>query len=320
MNQLIPARVLAGILLLAGSLASAQTFPARPITLVAPFPPGSVTDTVTRVVAQGMQESLGQPVVVDNRAGAQGTIGAAYVAQSRPDGYTLVMSSSGMFVAKSFYKSLPYDPVKGLVPVAGVGATAMMFMVPENSPVKNMADLTALAKSGEGKLTVGYGSPSGQLALAMYANTVRVNPTPVSYRGIPQALTDLAGGQIGAAVVDTGSGVAQIGSGKMRAIAVTSPARSPSAPDVPTFEESFPGIGSFETLIAVQAPAGTPPAVIDRLDKAIHAVLAKPEVKSRFASLHTYVVSLSAAELNQRINTDIPRWEGLIKRAGIEQQ
>ena len=299
----------------------AQDFPVKPITLVAPFPAGSVTDNVTRVVAQALQESLGQTVIVENRAGAQGTVGAAYVARAKPDGYTLLMASSVMFVANSLYKSLPYDPVGSFQPVAGIGATSMMLMVNQSSPIKSIADLRKAAAVDRTAITIGFGSPSGQVVLALFSNAARVNPVPVSYRGIPQALTDLAGGHISVAIVDIGSGVAQMNSGKMRPIAISALARSAAAPDVPTLEESFPGVGvTLETIVTIVAPANTPPEIVARLEAAVRAALAKPETKARFATLTTAVLPLSTAELAQRLKTDNPKWDALIKTAGIEKQ
>ncbi len=297
----------------------AQDFPNKPVTLIAPFPAGSVTDTVTRTLAQGLQEILGQSVVVENRAGAQGTVGAAYVARSKPDGYTLLMASSGMFVAKSFYKTLSYEPSDGFQPVAGVGSTAMMFMVPEASPFKSIDDLTRATRADGKSVSIAFGSPSGQLALSLYSSAAKVNPVPVSYRGIPQALTDLLGGHVKVAIVDVGNGVAQINSGKMRSLAISAQARTPAAPNVPTLEEAFPNVGvSLETIIAIIGPAGMPPAVVEKLSNATQAVLARPDVKSRFASLNTAMLPLGTAQLAQRIKSDNPKWEALIKRAGIE--
>ncbi len=311
---------LTAAILLAASLTQAQDFPSKPITLVAPFPAGSVTDSVSRALAQALQEALGQPVLVDNRAGAQGTVGAAFVARAKPDGYTLLVASSVMFVANGLYKTLPYEPNEAFAPVSGLGSTSMMFMVNEASAFKSIADLTRAAKSDR-PVTIGFGSPSGQVALALYANAAKANPVPVSYRGIPQALTDLAGGHVNVAIVDLGSGVAQMNSGKMRPLAISAQSRSAAAPDVPTLEESFAGGGvSLETIIAIVAPANTPAPVIERLDIAIRAALAKPEVKSRFASLTTAVMPLATPELIQRLKTDNPKWETLIKKAGIEAQ
>ena len=309
----------ASLAVLGPSALHAQDFPNKPITLIAPFPAGSVTDTVTRTVAQGLQETLGQSVVVENRAGAQGTVGAAYVARSKPDGYTLLMASSGMFVAKSFYKTLSYEPTDGFQPVAGVGSTAMMFMVPESSTIKTIDDLTRAARADGKAISIAFGSPSGQLALSLYSSAAKVNPVPVSYRGIPQALTDLLGGHVKVAIVDVGNGVAQINSGKMRSLAISAQARTPAAPNVPTLEEAFPNVGvSLETIIAIIGPAGMPQAVVEKLSSATQAVLARPEVKARFASLNTAMLPLATPQLVQRIKGDNPKWEALIKKAGIE--
>lgn len=301
--------------------ALAQDFPNRPITLVAPFPAGSVTDSVSRSLAQAMQEILGQSVIVDNKAGAQGTIGAAYVAGSKPDGYTLLVGSSVMFVAKSLFKTLPYEPVDGFQPVAGIGSTSMMFMVKDSSAFKSIEDVASAAKAGREPVTIGYGSPSGQVALALFSNAAGAKPVGVSYKGIPQALTDLLGGHVAVAIVDIGSGVTQMKSGGMRALAISAQARSPAAPDVPTLAESLRGADiSLETIIAVVAPAKTPPAVVDRLEKAIRTALTKSEMRARLAGVSITPLPISATELTQRLKTDNPRWEGLIKAAGIEPQ
>lgn len=299
--------------------ALAQDFPVRPITLVAPFPAGSVTDAVTRVLAEALQHSLGQPALVDNRAGAQGTIAAAYVANAKPDGYTLLVGSSGMFVARSLFKTLSYDPVASFAPVAGVGSTAMMFVVPAASKLRSIEDLARAAR--QQPVSVAYGSPSGQTAVALVSAVTGTSPTAVSYRGIPQAITDLIGGQVQAAAVDIGSGLTQVNAGKLRALAISSAVRYPGAPEIPTLQEKYPkAAGTLETIIGIQAPAGTPQPVIARLDAAIRAALATTEVKARFQTLNTSVLPLSAKELDARIKADNPRWEALMKKAGIQPQ
>lgn len=312
--------VMSGLLILS-AFAHAQEFPNRPITLVVPFPAGSVTDGTARTIGQSISEALGQPVVVENRAGGQGTLGAAIVAQSKPDGYTLLAGSSVMFVAKSLYKRLPYDPDTAFVPVSGVGSTAMIFMVANDSPIQSIADLTKAVRAAKPPVTVGFGSPSGQVALALFSTVTQSNPVPVSYRGIPQALTDLTGGHIQAAIVDIGSGVAQIKGGKLRAIAISAASRYVGLSEVPTLEEAFPGAsGALETIIALQAPAGTPKWIVDRLDKAVRDGLAKPDVQARLAALNITVLPLSSPQTADRIKTDNPRWEAFIRKAGIEQE
>jgi len=318
--------VAAGVaLLLSGAMSApfAQTgdFPSRPITLVAPFPAGSVTDAVTRVLANALTQSLGKPVIVENKAGAQGTIGAAYVAKAKPDGYTLLVGSSVMFVANSLFKELSYDPVASFTPVANVGSTAMMFMVSQSSPYRTVADLAAAQRTSAQPVSMGYGSPSGQVAVALFSTVTKSEPLGIAYRGIPQALTDMLGGQIQVAVVDIGSAMAQMNGQKARALAISSASRYEGAPDVPTLQEAFPrASGTLETLISVMAPAGTPEPIVASLNSAIRSAMATTEVKARFQVLNTKVMPMDSKQLEERIRTDNPRWVELIKKAGIERQ
>ncbi len=304
-----------------GALAQADDFPSRPVTLVAPFPAGSVTDAVTRVLATALTNSLGKPVVVENKAGAQGTIGAAYVANAKPDGYTLLVGSSGMFVARSLYKTLPYDPMESFTPVAGVGSTAMMFLVASNSPLRSVADLAKAARQASPPVSMAYGSPSGQVAVSLFSTVTESKPIGVSYRGIPQAITDLIGGQVQVAAVDIGSALAQINGKTARALAISSASRYPGAPEVPTLQEAYPrAAGSLETIIAIMAPAGTPAPVVAKLEAALAQALATTSVKAHFQVLNTSVLPLSSKDLAARLRTDNPRWERLMKQAGIEPQ
>lgn len=318
---MIQRRELAALLAVAAPLLAPGAARSReaPITLVAPFPAGSVTDNIARTVGLAMQETLGQLVIIENRAGAQGTLGAAYVARSAADGRTLLVGSSVMFVARSLYKSLPYDPVESFQAVSGLGSTSMMFMVAAASPIQTAVDLVDAARREDKPLTIAYGSPSGQLTLALLASATRTNPLPVSYRGIPQSLTDLAGGHVDVAIVDLGSGIAQARAASLRPIAISAARRSGAAPEVPTLQEAFPSIGiALETIIAIQAPAGTPPDVVAQLDRGIQAALARPEVQRQFAILATTPLPLSARELADRVAQDNPRWAELIRRAGIQ--
>ena len=321
MRQHIPIRLLCIFFAFIATPIHAQNFPTKPIILVAPFPAGSVTDSVTRIVAKALSESIGQSVIVENKAGAQGTIGAAFVANSKPDGYTLLVGSSVMFVAKGMFKALPYDPMESFVPVAGLGSTAMMFLVAQSSPLKSMADLAKEAKASKKSVSMAFGSPSGQVAVALFSSVTQSDPIAVSYRGIPQAITDMMGGQVQVAVVDIGSGMAQVNGQKARALAISAANRSASAPQVPTLQEIFPNAtGSLETIIAIQAPAGTPAPVIEKLDIAFQKAMSSAEVKSQFQTLNTSVLSLSSKQLQDRLRTDNPRWTQLMVQAGIEAQ
>ncbi len=309
----------AGLMALTAAASRAQDSTSRAVTLVVPFPAGSVTDNVTRAVAQHLQDILGQPVVVDNRPGAQGTLAAAHVARSAPDGHTLLMGSSVMFVARSLIRNLSYDPVASFLPVSGIGATSMVFMVQAASPIRSLAELTVRARQADRPLNIAFGSPTGQVVLALFGAASGTQPTGVSYRGIPQAMTDLIAGHVDVAIVDLGTGLAQMRAAHARALAISAGARSPLAPDVPALQEAFPAAEvAVETIIAVQAPARTPPAAIRRLDEAIRAALERAPLQQRFAALSTAVLPLATAALEARIRSDNAKWEALIRQAGIE--
>jgi len=297
----------------------AAEFPSRPITLVVPYPAGSATDNVARPLAQALQENLKQTVLVLNRAGAQGTIGAQHVARAEPDGYTLLLASTTMFAGNSLFKNLPYDPIKSFEPISAIGSTSMMFMVQDSSPYKSIQDLTKAVKAKGDPIPIGFGAASAQVVLAMFTEETKGNITPVSYRGTPQALTDLAGGQIPVAVVDIGNGVAQMSSGRLRALAISAKKRSDAAPNVPALAETIPG-ASLETIIAVVGPAGIPKPIVERLNRALLEVLNTPEIKKSFAATTTEITPLSTDELVRLLNTDPPRWHELIKAAGIVPQ
>ena len=299
--------------------AHAADFPSRPLTLVVPYPAGSATDNVGRPLAQALQKNLGENVVVLNRAGAQGTIGANHAARSDPDGYTLLLASTTMFAGDSLFKSLPYDPIKSFEPIAGIGSTSMMFMVREDSPYKTIEDLIAAVKSKGDSINIGFGAASAQVVIAMFTEETKGSVTPVSYGGTPQALNDLIGGQIPVAVVDIGNGVAQMNSGRLRALAISARARSDAAPDVPALSESLPG-AALETIIAVIGPAGIPQPVVERLNRAFLEVMETPEIKQSFKATTTEIQPLSTAELVKLLKNDLPRWHELIKAAGIEPQ
>ena len=300
---------------------SGSDYPSRQITLVAPFSAGSVTDAVSRVIGNALSKTLGKPIVVENKPGAQATIGAAYVANAKPDGYTLLVSSSVMYVAKSLFKTLTYDPVESFEPVAGVGSTAMMFLVAADSPMKSVDDLAGAVKRANPPVSMAYGSPSGQVAVALFSTVSGSTPTAVSYRGIPQAVTDLIGGHVQVAVVDIGTGLAQVNADKARALAISSGKRYVGAPNTPTLQEAYPGAGgALETIIGIQAPKGTPAAIVQKLDKALKEAMATEEVQAQFRSLNTSVLSLNSEAFAKRVREDNPRWETLMKKAGIEPQ
>lgn len=302
--------------LLPGAL-HAQDFPSSPVTIVVPYGPGSYTDNVIRPLAVALQKVLGQPVIVDNKTGASGIIGTQHVARAKADGYTLLAGSSTTLAANAgLFKSLPYDPRKDFVPVAGVAATSMMFMVRSDFPAKDLKGFLAHAGKQPNPLAMAYGSASAQVALALFAKESGAKFTAVPYKGTPQAITDLLGGQVQAAIVDVANGVPQIRSGKLHALAISGAARSAAAPEVPTLAETWPGT-QLVTWVGLVAPAGTPPAVVDKLSAAVSTALASPELKQQFTTIATDLDPASAQEMARRMQRDHVLWLDLIKAAGI---
>lgn len=315
-------KALAVIAILAATLSSfpvcAQEYPSKPITIIVPYGPGSAMDNVIRLISASLQTLLGQPVVVDNKGGANGVVGTQQAAHASPNGYTFLAGSSTTLAANvGLYKSLPYDPQKDFSAVAGLASTSMIFLVRTDSSTKNLQAFLAEAATQKRPVPVGYGSSSAQVALAMLSQASGVEFTGVPYKTSPQAIMDLTGGQIPMAIVDVGNGVAQVKGGRLSALAVSSPSRSEFLPDVPTLAETWPG-AQLVTWIGLVAPAGTPSPIIGRVYDAIAKSLANPEVKQQFAGLSTEVDLVSPGDLADRMQRDQQQWLKLIKAAGIQ--
>jgi tripartite-type tricarboxylate transporter receptor subunit TctC len=311
-------RVLLLVAALAASTVGAQTYPSRPVKLVVPFPAGSATDQIARVVGQQLQESLGQPFVVENKPGAQGAIASAEVARAAPDGYTLMVGTNTPLAANpSLFKKLNYDPVKDFAPVARLGTISFMIMVRPDFPAKDLKGFLNHAKANPGKLSAGYGSAGSQVSQAMLRSMGKIDFIDVPYKGLPQAITDVLGGQISFTFADLANALAQIKGGKLRGIAVTAQKRSALAPDVPAIAEELPG---YELIawFALVAPASTPAPVVSRLHEVTVKSLAKPEVAARFGSLGTDVAPMNPGELGGFIRSEIAKWAKMAKEAGIQ--
>jgi tripartite-type tricarboxylate transporter receptor subunit TctC len=296
----------------------AQTYPSKPVKLMVPFPAGSATDQIARVIGRELQEGLGQPFVVENKPGAQGAIAATEVARAAPDGYTLMVGTNTPLAANpSLFKKLNYDPVKDFAPIARLGTISFMIMVRPDFPAKDLKGFLAHAKANPGKLSAGYGSAGSQVSQAMLRSMGRIDFIDVPYKGLPQAITDVLGGQISFTFADLANALAQIKGGKLRGIAVTAQKRSPLAPDVPAIAEELPG---YELIawFALVAPAGTPAPVVARLHETTVKALAKPEVKARFDSLGTDVGPMNPGELAGFIKSEITKFARLAKEAGIQ--
>jgi len=306
--------------LFAVAAAQAQVYPAKPVKLIVPFPAGSATDQIARVIGQELQAALGQPFVVDNKPGAQGTIAAESVARSAPDGYTLMVSTNTpQAAAPALFKELRYDPVKDFQPIARLGTISFMLMVAPDFPAKNLKEFLAHARSNPGKLSGGYGSAGSQVSQALLRSMGKINFVDVPYKGLPQAITDVMGGQISFTFADLANALAQQKGGKLRGLAVTSEKRSPLASDVPAIAEELKG---YELIawFALMAPAGTPPEIVTRLYGATAAALKKPDAAARFATLGTDVGLMDPAQLADFIRAEIAKWARMAKEAGIQPQ
>jgi tripartite-type tricarboxylate transporter receptor subunit TctC len=301
----------------------AQTYPDHPVRLIAPFPAGGLADVLARAVGDELSRSLGQPVIVENRAGAGGNIGAEAVARSAPDGYTLMMSSAGILTANQFlYASMPFDPEKDFVPVSNVADMPMMVVVNPKVEAKTLAELVALARAHPNKLN--FGSPgigtTGHLGLAMFMHAAGIKLTHVPYRGAAPAITDLLAGQIDGVVDNPPTVLPHIESGKLRPLAVTAKTRMALLPDLPTAAQG--GVANYEasSWFGVVAPAGTPQSIIDRLHKDIAAALHKPALQERFAKSGARLIGNTPAEFAQQIKQDRKTWGEIIRAADIKPQ
>ena len=306
-----------------GAAAQAQTYPDRPIRLIAPFPAGGLVDVLARAVGDELSKSLGQPVIVENRPGAGGNIGADAVAKSAPDGYTLLMTSAGILTANEFlYAKMPFDTATAFVPVSNVADMPMMVVVNPKIEAKTLAEFVAYAKANPGKLN--FGSPgvgtTGHLGLALFMHAANIKLTHVPYKGAAPAITDLIAGQIDGVVDNPPTVLPHIEAQKLRPLAVAAKTRMAQLPDLPTAAEA--GVANFEasSWFGVAAPAGTPPAIVARLHKDIAAALAKPELKERFAKSGARLLGNSPEEFAKQIVDDRKMWGEVIKAAGINAQ
>jgi tripartite-type tricarboxylate transporter receptor subunit TctC len=299
--------------------AQGSTWPAKPLKIVVNFPPGGAADQIARAVSLPLQEALGQPVVVENRAGANGNIGGEAVARAPADGYTLLMSSGGMVsVNPHLYPKMAFDPAKDLVPVAAAARVLVFLVAKPSLPPENVRDFIAYVKARPGKLS--FGSPgtgsSPHLAGEMFKSQAGLYAIHVPYRGAAPALQDLLAGQIDY-YFDPGIGLNQVRAGKLRLLAVGSPRRSPLFPEVPTLDEV--GLKGFDadTVFGFYAPAATPPEIVARLNTEINRILATPAAKERIAALGGEAVPGTPAQFHERAAADSARFGAIIRERKI---
>jgi tripartite-type tricarboxylate transporter receptor subunit TctC len=298
--------------------AFAQSFPQKQIKMIVPFPPGSATDMAARIMGKEISSTLGQPVVIDNKPGASGSIAAMEVIRSNPDGYTLLFSSNSAISSNvALLKKIPYDPTKDFTPIAGVGENMLVLITKSSNPAKNLQELIANAKQSPGKMSAGYGSSSSQVSIALLNKLGGIDVLSVPYKGIPLAINDVMGGALDFTFADIGNALAQAKGGTMKSLGVTAPKRTPLAPEWPAIAETLPGF-DVTAWFAIVGPAGIPKDVVNKLSAVTMSALKKPDIKEKLAVIGLSPMPLGPDQLQAFIATEITKWTRLVKEANIQ--
>ena len=307
-----------------GGPAHGQTWPDRPVKVVNPFAAGSASDIVARVLADKLSPRLGQPVIVENKPGANAIIGTELVARAQPDGYTLLAGGTTTHAGNAaLFKSLPYDPVKDFAPVAYINGLEYFMVVPASLPVRSVKEFIAYGRANPEKLNYGAGNASGTIGAELFKAATGLDITQINFKGPPLAVTELVAGRLSVMFLDAGTAGPFIRDGRIRALAIAAAKRSPNYPDVPTLSEA--GVDGIDLTVwnGVWAPAGTPAAVIGRLNKEINAVLAMPEVINRIKELGFTTQGgpgPTPEDLGRYTVSQIDTWGRLVRQANIPQQ
>jgi tripartite-type tricarboxylate transporter receptor subunit TctC len=310
-----------GLLCLAAASAAAQAFPTKPIRLVVPYPPGGGTDIMARVLAEPLRDDLGQAVIVENRAGAGGALGAAEVARSAPDGHTLLVTAGAFVIAPSVFKSPGYDPVKDFVGVAQIAIVPLLVVTRPDSPLNSLADLLALARRDGDKVNfASFGNSTPAHLVGESINQLgRVQMTHIPYKGGLLALPDILSGQVTVGLLDAVSMTPLVKQGRLKALAVTGPSRLPALADKPTLVESgiaFDGVGWHGAF----APAATPAATLARLNAAFAKALARPDIRDRIVNGGSVPIepALTPAQWTAQMRREVAQWAEVVRKAGIQ--
>lgn len=317
-----PCIAIAALCLAAVAGPAAAEFPEKPIRLVVPFASGTATDQLARALGQAITQETRHQVIVDNKPGGNGFIGANEAARAAPDGYTVFITTNTTHAAaEHLYKKLPYDPVKDFVPVTGLGKGGQVMVVNAQSPVKTVSEFVAQAKKDPGKITFGSGSSSSRVAGELFQQLADVKLLHVPYKSNTFAVTDLLGGQIDMMITDTSTGLPHVKSGKLRALGYSAKTRSSLAPEIPTIEEA--GVKGYDIgyWFAAYAPAKTPPAVVSRLNELLTRAAKSQSAKAAFYAQSGVDVFVTTPEELARFQADETRkWGEIIRKAGIEKE
>jgi tripartite-type tricarboxylate transporter receptor subunit TctC len=304
---------------LAANSARAE-YPERPIALIVCFPAGGGTDVAARMINVQLGEALGKPVIIENRGGAGGSLASAFVARSTPDGYTLLACSSAFVVNPSLYAHVNYDPLKDFIPLMAIGASANVFVVPEQSKIKTMKEFIAEAKANPGKLN--WTSPGAgttpQLAGEILKIKTGIDMVHIPFAGAGPAMTAVLGGQVDMYTANYGSITGLIAGGKVRVLAVGALKRMSDLPDVPTLEELGIKDASTDNFQGIFAPAGTPQPIIDKLAKALAEILSRPDVKEKYVKIGLPVVAEGPAAFRARVAHEVPMYKEIIEKGGLK--
>lgn len=301
------------------ALATESWAPSKPVRLVVPFSAGSATDQLARAIGAAVQQKIGQPVIVDNRPGANGIIGAEYVAKSAPDGYTILIGTNTTNAANQhLYRKLPYDPIKDFTPISALGRGGQILVVHPAVHAETLGEFIALAKANPGKMTYGSGSASSHVAAEKLLHMADIRLLHVPYKSNPPAISDLLAGQINMMVTDMATGLPLVKSGKLRALGVSSRTRSPLLPNVPTIAEA--GVPGYEATywFAAFAPAGTPANIVAGLGKLVRDAAQSSAASAFYKSTGTEIFTTNPEELAQFTTQESAKWKAAIQTAGIQ--
>jgi tripartite-type tricarboxylate transporter receptor subunit TctC len=311
--------IVAAAAVLFSSVLYADDFPSRPITFVSVFGPGSASDTICRIIADPLSAALKQPVVVEDRPGADGAVAAQYVQHANPDGYTLMMATNSPLSADPFLlRAISYDPVKDFAPVTRVGSFTLLLVVNPSLPVHSVKELIDYAKANPGKLSFASGNTAGIVGGKTLAHWANLDMLHVPYKSSPPAIEDVIAGRVSMMIVDFTVAMPHVASGQVRALAVTRLKRSPLFPDLPTLDEA--GLEGFEldAWAGLVAPANTPPAVVAKLNGAISKIIDDPATKAKFRNVGFDGFSSTPGELGDFIKLQLGKWSKMVQDAGIQ--